>query len=244
MVCLKLENFIIKVIGMDFDKMLGESFTYTKEAIVGKWMQWLLLVIATILLCLPLLGYILKVYRGEKPAPEVTDWGTLFIDGIKYAIVSFVWAIPLLIIFFLMIGAALWSFINITTVSVSGIQASSGNPALIMGALGFYLIVVIIVAILTVIFASIGVIRFARTGSMGEAFNIREILTTIGKIGWGTYIISLVILLIALIVVEIIITILGMIPILGMIIQLVFIAPVMIFEARYLCQVYDAAGVA
>jgi hypothetical protein len=39
MVCLKLENFIIKVIGMDFDKMLGESFTYTKEAIVGKWMQ-------------------------------------------------------------------------------------------------------------------------------------------------------------------------------------------------------------
>ncbi len=226
---------------MDFDKMLSDSFAYTKEAIVGKWMQWLLLVIATILLCLPLLGYTLKVYRGEKPAPEVTDWGTLFIDGIKYAIVSFVWAIPLLII---LIGAALWSYINIIAVSVSGIQASSGNPALFMGALGLYLIVVIIVAILTVIFASIGVIRFARTGSMGEAFNIREILTTIGKIGWGTYISSLVVLFVALIVVEIVITILGMIPVLGMIIQLVFIAPVMIFEARYLCQVYDAAGAA
>lgn len=226
---------------MDFEKILGDSFAYTKEAIVGKWMQWLLLVIATILLCLPLLGYILKIYRGEKPAPEVTDWGTLFIDGIKYAIVSLVWAIPLLIIFFVLIGAALWSFINITAVSVSGIQASSGNPAFILGALGFYLIVVIIVTILTVIFASIGVIRFARTGSMGEAFNVREILTTIGKIGWGTYISSLVVLLVALVVVEIVITILGMIPVLGMIIQLVFIAPVMIFEARYLCQVYDAA---
>ena len=60
---------------MDFDKILGDSFAYTKEAVVGKWMQWLLLVIATILLCLPLLGYILKIYRGEKPAPEVNRLG-------------------------------------------------------------------------------------------------------------------------------------------------------------------------
>jgi hypothetical protein len=229
---------------MDFEKILGDSFAYTKEAIVGKWMQWFLLVIATILLCLPLLGYILKIYRGEKPAPEVTDWGTLFIDGIKYAIVSLVWAIPLLIIFFVLIGTALWSFINVTAVSASGIQASSGNPALIIGALGVYLVVVIIVGLLTVFFSTIGIIRFARTGSMGEAFNFREILATIGKIGWGSYIVALVVLIVAIIVVEIVITILGMIPVLGMIIQLVFIAPVMIFEARYLCQVYDAASAA
>jgi hypothetical protein len=227
---------------MDFGNVLNDSFDYTKEAIVGKWMQWFLLVIATILLCLPLLGYILKIYRGEKPAPEVTDWGTLFVDGIKYAIVTLVWAIPLLIIFFVLIGTALWSFINVTAVSESGIQASSGNPALIIGALGVYLVVVIIVGLLTVFFSTIGIIRFARTGSMGEAFNFREILATIGKIGWGSYIAALVVLIVAMIVVEIVLTILGMIPVLGMIIQLVFIAPVMIFEARYLCQVYDAAS--
>lgn len=216
---------------MDFDKMIGDSFAYTKEAIVGKWMQWLLLVIATILLCLPLLGYTLKVYRGEKPAPEVTGWGTLFVDGIKYLIVSFIWAIPLIIIFFATIGA--------------GIMALSGNPASISGAIGgmlFGFIVTGIVAILTFLFANIAIIRFARTGSMGEAFNFREISATIQKIGWGTYIIALVVLIVVLIVVEIILTILGMIPVLGMIINLVLIAPVSIFEARYLCQVYDAAG--
>jgi hypothetical protein len=229
---------------MDFEKILGDSFAYTKEAIVGKWMQWLLLVIASILLCLPLLGYILKIYRGEKPAPEVTGWGTLFIDGIKYAIVSLVWAIPLLILFFVLIGAAFLPYSSITSVSVPGSQVSTGNPALIMGALGVYLIVVIIVGMLTVFFSTIGIIRFARTGSMGEAFNFREILTTIGKIGGGTYLISLIVLFVVLIVVEIVIAILGMIPVLGMIIQLVFIAPVLIFEARYLCQVYDAAGAA
>ena len=79
---------------------------------------------------------------------------------------------------------------------------------------------------------------------MGEAFNISEILTTIRNIGWGTYIISLVVLCVALIVIEIVIAILGMIPVLGVIIQIVFIAPVMIFEARYLCQVYDIASAA
>jgi hypothetical protein len=229
---------------MDFEKILGDSFAYTKEAIAGKWMQWLLLVIATILLCLPLFGYILKIFRGEKPAPEVTDWGTLFVDGIKYAIVTLVWAFPLLILFFVLVGAAFLPFSSITSVSESGIQASSVNPAFIIGALGMYLIVVIIVGLLTVFFSTIGIIRFARTGSMGEAFNISGILTTIRKIGWGTYIISLVVLFVALIVVEIVISILGMIPVLGIIIQLVFIAPVMIFEARYLCQVYDAAGAA
>jgi hypothetical protein len=207
-------------------------------------MQWLLLVIATILLCLPLLGYILKIFRGEKPAPEVTGWGTLFVDGLKYVIVTLVWAIPLLILFLVLIGAAFLPFSSITSVSESGIQASSGNPALIIGTLGVYLVVVIIVGLLTVFFSTIGIIRFARTGSMGEAFNIREILTTIRKIGWGTYIISLVVLFLALIVIEVVITILGIIPVLGVIIQVVFIAPVMIFEARYLCQIYDAAGAA
>jgi hypothetical protein len=45
-----------------------------------------------------------------------------------------------------------------------------------------------------------------------------------------------------MIVIEIVITLLGFIPVLGIIINIVMIAPVSIFEARYLCQVYDAAG--
>jgi hypothetical protein len=217
---------------MDFGNMLGDSFAYAKDAVVGKWMQWLLLVIATIILCIPLLGYSLKVFRGEKPAPEVTGWGTLFIDGIKYLIVSLIWAIPTLIIFFITIGA--------------GILATVGqDPTEVMGAIMgmlFGFIVVAIVAILTMIFATIGIIRFARTGSMGEAFNFKEITATIGRIGWGSYIISLIVFIVVIIVIEIIISIIGMIPIIGAIIGFVLIAPVMLFESRYLCQVYDSAG--
>jgi hypothetical protein len=230
---------------MDIESMLGGSFAYAKDAFAGKRTQWLLLVIATILLCLPLFGYMLKILRGERPAPEITGWGTLFVDGIKYVIVSLVWAIPLLIILFVLVGAALWSFTNITAVSVSGSQASAGNPAFMMGTPGVLgLIVVIIVAILTLVFATIGIIRFARTGSMGEAFNFREISATIGKIGWENYIITLLVLFAVQVLFSLILWIISMIPVLGIIIQLVLIAPIVLFEARYLCQVYDTAGTA
>jgi hypothetical protein len=213
--------------------MLGDSFAYAKDAVLGKWMQWLLLVIATILLCLPLLGYSLKMLRGEKPAPEVNDWGTLFIDGIKYFIVSLIWAIPMLIILFFTLGA--------------GIVALASDPASAMGAIGGMIvgfIIFVIVAIITGLLATIGVIRFARTGSMGEAFNFGAILETIGKIGWVSYIIALIVLMVVQVVFFIIIGLFSMIPFLGIIIELIFIAPLTIFESRYLCQLYDAAGAA
>ncbi len=35
-----------------------------------------------------------------------------------------------------------------------------------------------------------------------------------------------------------------MIPFLGIIVEILIIAPLSLFEARYLCQVYDAAGAA
>ena len=44
------------------------------------------------------MGYMLKILRGEKPAPEVQDWGTLFVDGIKYLIIAIIYALPLIVI--------------------------------------------------------------------------------------------------------------------------------------------------
>jgi hypothetical protein len=231
---------------MDFGNMLSDSFDYTKEAIAGKWMQWLLLVIATILLCLPLLGYSLRVLRGEKPAPEVTDWGTLFVDGIKYVIVSLIWAIPAIIIFVVTLGAGVLALLSDPAVMNSAGNVSlSVNPATVMGIIGGMfvgLVIFLIVAIITWIFATIGIIRFARTGSMGEAFNFGEILATIKKIGWASYIIALIVLIIVMVVFEIISSLLGMIPYVGIIFELVLIAPITLFESRYLCQVYDAAS--
>ena len=214
---------------MDYGSILGESFEYAKEGLVGKWTKWLLLLVATILLSLPLLGYELKILRGEKPSPEVTDWGTLFIDGIMYLAIVLVYCIPLAII----------AIISIAPLVVAVIHQ---NIAAILAGVGAFLVGLVIFAIVAIIIgliASIGIIRFARTGSIGEAFNFGAILATIGKIGWINYILALVIMGVILGIVE---GVLMAIPVIGGLIVFILFPFFVLFEARYLCQVYDSAG--
>ena len=40
-------------------------------------------------------GYIVRIYRGTKPAPDFTGWTSLFIDGVRVAVVWFLWFVPL-----------------------------------------------------------------------------------------------------------------------------------------------------
>ena len=217
---------------MEYGSMVGDSFEYAKEAVVGKWNKWVMLIIATILLGLPLMGYVLKVLRGEKPAPEVEDWGTLFIDGIKFLIVYIIWMIPIIIVWAILIG-----------VGFAG--AMTGDETAAMAAVGTMmvgLLVVFVLAIIIGLFAMIGAVRFARTGSIGEAFNFSAILATISKIGWVPYIIAIVVLGVCGIVFSIVVGILMVIPIIGWLIYLCLISPWAIFVARYVCQLYDSAG--
>lgn len=214
---------------MDYGNMLGESFEYAKEGLVGKWMKWLLLLIATILLSLPLLGYELKILRGEKPSPEVTDWGTLFIDGIKYAVIVIIYLIPLAII----------GIISIAPLIYAAIQQ---DTAALLAGIGVFLIglvVFVIVAVIIILTSSIGIIRFARTGSMGEAFNFGAIFTTIGKIGWLSYIFALIIMGVIVGIVEVVFF---AIPVVGGLIGFLLTPFIALFQARFLCQVYDSAG--
>jgi hypothetical protein len=83
---------------MDYENMLRDAFSYTKEGVFEKINRWMLLIIATFILTIPLLGYIAKILRAEKPAPEVRNWVTLFVDGIKMLIVEIVYFIPIILI--------------------------------------------------------------------------------------------------------------------------------------------------
>jgi len=215
--------------------MLGDSFAYAKDAIVGKWKQYLLFLIATLLLTIPLLGYCLKVFRGEKPAPEVDGWGTLIIDGLKYAIISIIWVIPCFIIAMFVIGAGILAYVE--------------NPAALMEIIGGVLIgviVLLIVAAITGLLSTIGVIRFARTGSMGEAFNFSAILETIRKIGWVNYIIAMVVIILVEMVFIGVIEVFNFVvsPYLGLLIEFLLIAPLTLLMSRYFCLIYDSAETA
>ena len=106
-------------------------------------------------------------------------------------------------------------------------------------------LVMFVLAIIIAVFEVIGIVRFARTGSIGEAFNFSAILATINKIGWVPYIIALIVLIDRCgIIVGIIVGILMMIPFLGIIIYLCLIAPITLLFMRYICLLYDSAGAA
>ena len=94
------------VISMDFGSILDDSFAYAKEGVWERWSRWLVLIGCMIIFPL-ILGYIVRIYRGERPAPEPGEWATLFVDGLKLLVVHIVYWAPV----FLLILVAFIPFI-------------------------------------------------------------------------------------------------------------------------------------
>ncbi len=226
---------------MDYGTMLSESFNYAKEGVVEKLNRWVMLAIATLILCIPLMGYVMRIYRGAKPAPEVDDWGKLFIDGIMLFIVSIIYSIPLIVLQFFMAGAVVASAMN-------------GDPTAMMTGMagaGILFLVYIIVAIIIGLIVPFALIRFARSGNFGEAFNFNAILAHIGKIGWINYIIALIIVAIVigipvaiiyfiLIMLALALSIIGLL--IAAIVFLFIIPPIAVIQSRYITQIYDTVA--
>jgi hypothetical protein len=235
---------------MEFGNLLDDALKYTKEGIFGRADRWMNLILAIICLGIPMNGYIMRIYRGADPAPEVDQWGTLFIDGLKLMIVGIIYAIPLMI---------LWVFIygSMLAVVIQGNYSALRNWSPNFGLL----LVLYAVEIIMGVIMPIAAIRFARRGRFSEAFNFSAILETISKIGWINYIIALIIVTLV-IAIPVCIIIMGLILVGGIslfvlggsnlaflgfigaaILIILVIAPLFaVFQARYLTRVYDSAA--
>jgi hypothetical protein len=212
---------------MDIGNMFNDSFEYTKEGLMGKWTKWILLIIASVIFPL-IMGYQLRIMRGEKPAPEADNWVKMFVDGIVYLIISIIYMIPVMIVGFIIIGG---SFMALGAGDIT-------SPVALIGAFGIGLIIVLILAVIIELIAIAGIIRFAREGKFTEAFNFSEIMAKIGKIGWAKYFVMLFILWIAL---AVFYTILEMIPVIGWFLMFILMPAVAVFSSRYICLIYDSA---
>jgi len=223
------------MIPMDYMRLLSDSFDYTKDAIWGRWTRWLLLLISTILFPL-IYGYRVRIMSGTKPAPELEGWIGLFIDGIKLLVITIVYSIPLMIL--TLLPVALY-FIPVSATTTPGTGSASGlGPELgIVAALAIF-VIFIVAAIIIGILSTFAAVRFSRTGSMGEAFRVRTLLTHIGRVGWLNCFIAL---LVMGIVIAIVGFVLMLIPILGLVLLFLLMPAFIIFSARYVALLYESA---
>jgi hypothetical protein len=252
---------------MDFEALVSESIAYTREALAGRWITWLvfiicalpmalvpfvfdptrlvdkasatihwelipwpqliILVIAGFLLSFITAGYMVRVYRGTTPPPVFDEWGSLYSDGIKLVIIGILWFIPALVV----AAAAL-------VLLLLGIASSSPSIGLLLVAL-VLLCISLVLILITSLYSALGCIRFARTGSIREGIRFSAITETIRTIGWGTYIIALLVLMVVVILFSVINGILAIIPYVGWVIDLAINPLLSVFLARYMSRVYD-----
>ncbi|MDD3070982.1 MAG: DUF4013 domain-containing protein [Methanoculleus horonobensis] len=221
---------------MGLVQLLSESFGYAKDAIWGRWIRWLLLLVSTIIFPF-MYGYTVRVMSGTKPAPELEGWIGLFIDGIKLIVITIVYSIPLMV---LTVLPFLMYFIP---VSATVTPAGSGTEPLISPDLAIFValaifVIFILAAIIIGILSTFAAVRFARTGKMREAFRVGTLIRHVGKIGW---IRCFVALLVMGIVVAIAQFVLMLIPVLGLILLLLLTPGFIIFSARYVALLYESA---
>jgi hypothetical protein len=228
------------MIRMEYGKMLSGSIDFAIEAVWKRWVRWILLVVSAIIFPL-ILGYVMEIYRGQDPAPELRHWGRLFIDGLKLIAAWIIYMLPVIAVIAITGGLAIIAAMG-TAGSAAGLDEIFRYPDLFLPILAGFLtglFISVLLAIFISLVATIGVIRMARTGRLGEAFNFSAILSTIRKIGWGRYVLALIILSLIMLVFSAILLLIVAIPYVGWIIYLFLLPPLTIFEARYLTQVYE-----
>jgi len=244
--------------------MLQDSFSYAQEAVWGKWERWLLLLMSIVVFPL-ITGYIAKIYRGDQPAPRFEEGG-LFIMGLKLIFAMLIYAIPVIAVFAVTV---FYAIINVMPYIISDNPAFIfNNPDKFVGVLlgiAGGLIITLILAIIISLVSTIALIRLAREGKFSEAFNFGAVMETVHAIGWGRYIVAMIIywtfsivLFVAIgivamiiywtfsIVLFVAIGLLNLIPVVGMamywIIYIIIIVPYIVFSARYITLVYESAS--
>ena len=232
----------MSLIIMKIGERLQDSFNFTHEALFGNWVRWIMLVISSIVFPI-FYGYSLQIMRGIQPAYEEESFFRLFIDGFKLFIIYLLYMVVPLLAFCVTVGYALFGII------LTGEPLSLESLLPMASGLFVGLVITIILWIIFMLLSVVGSVRYARTNSMQEAFAFGKIIETIGKIGWGNYIVSLIVLFIIIGIIAAVVTIieiaLAFIPIIGIIIGWIisfFLGPYLgILSSRFYSLLYDEA---
>lgn len=213
---------------MKLDVNLTDSIDYTKMLFddLGRLLILVILDIIPIVnfVVLGYLGNVIKEPPDSEQLPPLDNYFELWIQGLKIFVASIIFMIiPLILtIPFIFLVVLSWIYIPILP-TVSWILAI---VLLLVGVLlAFFLAIILVMAI----------VNMLKKDSFSKAFAFGEIFDVIGKVGWGTYILWLLIIFIC----SIIVAGIGGIPLIGWILSLL-LAPIFgVFVARSASLVYS-----
>jgi len=254
---------------MNFSQVFSESVAFTRATLFGKWTRWLILilfalpwlvlhfvmdatkfmygttvrwdlvpwgqvvplVLAGIVCSLFSSGYTVRLLRGGDTPPEFDNWATLALDGIRMDVILLAWMAPVV------------TLLLLHSMFFYGWPRITGLPGLSPGLLNLNPVLLIIefaIFVIAFLYGIIGIIRFARTGSIREGFAISAIGSDIGRIGWGNYIVALVILAVIVFVFSIATRLLSLIPYAGPILPACLDPLLEVFRCRFISRVYGS----
>lgn len=206
---------------------LGKSFGFAFENTfkhIGRWLGM------AILMCIPIvnlivMGMFLKVYRNEEP--NFSNAGKSFVQGLLSAIIGIIYFIIPFIIAMVLGVASLLPVIASAGTDVGAIGAA------LTGGIGIVsMIIIIVVSILFFLIFTPAIVNFARNG-FGAAFKFGEIFGMIGKLGWGKYILAILLLIVVMALIGLVLGLIAIIPIIGWIIIILAMPIIYLVEYKY-----------
>jgi hypothetical protein len=203
------------------DNLTG-SFGYAKDNLWGKFGNWLILAILTII---PIVNWIaigtyIKVLRGEEPKLE--NIGKSFVDGLLALIICIIYMlIPAIIAIILGVG-------GVFAAGLTGSSAVAGGVGI-----GIFILCLILFLLFSLLMIP-AIVNFARKG-FGAAFSLGEIFGMISKAGWLKYILAIIVIWI----IFAIISLLGAIPFIGWLIMIILAPFLSIWSFKYFANLFE-----
>ncbi|HJJ67838.1 MAG TPA: DUF4013 domain-containing protein [Methanocorpusculum sp.] len=159
-------------------------------------------------------GFILRVYRGEEEL-NFKNLGKMFWQGVVYFVIMFIYFIPYSIVSELLMYGPIWNT----------------GYSIIISCINIFL------CIFSTVLAINAGIRYAKEGRFGAAFHLGKICSIVGNIGWLRYLGHIILFMIIIGAVELIFM---MVPFVGILLLIVALPFIMIFQAKFLTNLYES----
>jgi ribosomal protein L40E len=218
---------------LNLGENLSDSFEFAKKLLSDGGRLIILIVLDIIpIVNWIVIGYAARVLRespSTKMPPKLEKYGEMFVDGAKITFASLIYMlVPAILI---AVGA------SSLFAGLLSLQVGVVTPSVMLGGTGVVLLLVgIVLGIVLLFLLAAGLAHMLKTGKFGKAFAFGEILGIIGRVGWGKYVVWIVVLLVISVMVG---GAAGLIPYVGWVISAIISPILSVFIFRSLGLLYN-----